>query len=122
MNQDAMADVLAKLRPGVTVHGFRSTFRDWAAETTGYPEPRRRNGARARDPERRRGRLPARRPVREAAAADGRMGGVLRQRARERRRGRAYAGPGMKINFTGPLAEPIYREDWYDRSWLEFSE
>jgi integrase len=37
LNQDAMADVLAKLRPGVTVHGFRSTFRDWAAETTAYP-------------------------------------------------------------------------------------
>ena len=37
LNQDAMADVLAKLRPGVTVHGFRSTFRDWAAETTHYP-------------------------------------------------------------------------------------
>src|SRR5215207_6571028 len=37
VNQDAMADVLAKLRPGFTVHGFRSTFRDWAAETTGYP-------------------------------------------------------------------------------------
>ena len=32
-----MADVLAKLRPDVTVHGFRSTFRDWAAETTAYP-------------------------------------------------------------------------------------
>jgi integrase len=37
INQDAMADVLAKLRPDVTVHGFRSTFRDWAAETTHYP-------------------------------------------------------------------------------------
>ena len=37
VNQDAMADVLAKLHPGVTVHGFRSTFRDWAAETTSYP-------------------------------------------------------------------------------------
>ncbi len=37
LNQDAMADVLGKLRPGFTVHGFRSTFRDWAAETTGYP-------------------------------------------------------------------------------------
>jgi integrase len=37
LNQDAMADVLAKLRPGVTVHGFRSSFRDWAAETTGFP-------------------------------------------------------------------------------------
>jgi integrase len=37
MNQDAMADVLTKLRRNVTVHGFRSTFRDWAAETTAYP-------------------------------------------------------------------------------------
>lgn len=37
INQDAMADVLAKLRPGFTVHGFRSTFRDWSAELTAYP-------------------------------------------------------------------------------------
>jgi integrase len=35
--KNAMADVLANLRPGMTVHGFRSTFRDWAAETSGYP-------------------------------------------------------------------------------------
>jgi integrase len=33
----AMGRVLRRLRPGTTVHGFRSTFRDWAAETTGYP-------------------------------------------------------------------------------------
>jgi integrase len=37
LNQDAMADALAKWRPDVTVHGFRSTFRDWAAEITGSP-------------------------------------------------------------------------------------
>ncbi|MDP3010179.1 MAG: hypothetical protein Q8N30_14060 [Methylococcales bacterium] len=24
-------------RTDITVHGFRSTFRDWAAETTAYP-------------------------------------------------------------------------------------
>ena len=24
-------------RPGLTVHGFRSTFRDWAAERTAFP-------------------------------------------------------------------------------------
>jgi integrase len=24
-------------RPGLTVHGFRSTFRDWAAEQTNFP-------------------------------------------------------------------------------------
>jgi integrase len=33
----AMAELLKGMRPGVTVHGFRSTFRDWAAETTNYP-------------------------------------------------------------------------------------
>ena len=33
----AMAAVLKRMgRDGITVHGFRSTFRDWAAETTGY--------------------------------------------------------------------------------------
>ena len=32
-----MRRLLCKLRPGVTVHGFRSTFRDWAAETTNFP-------------------------------------------------------------------------------------
>jgi integrase len=29
--------VARRVRPGVTVHGFRSTFRDWAAETTRFP-------------------------------------------------------------------------------------
>jgi integrase len=29
-----MAELLKGMRPGITVHGFRSTFRDWAAETT----------------------------------------------------------------------------------------
>jgi integrase len=34
----ALRRVLASLgRAGVSVHGFRSTFRDWAAETTAYP-------------------------------------------------------------------------------------
>jgi integrase len=34
----AMAQLLKRMnRLDVTVHGFRSTFRDWAAETTGYP-------------------------------------------------------------------------------------
>jgi integrase len=33
----AMASVLGRMgRDDITVHGFRSTFRDWAAETTGY--------------------------------------------------------------------------------------
>ena len=29
--------LLSELRPGVTKHGFRSSFRDWAAETTSFP-------------------------------------------------------------------------------------
>lgn len=34
----AMPVVLRRLgREGLTVHGFRSTFRDWAAELTDYP-------------------------------------------------------------------------------------
>jgi integrase len=34
----ALLDLLQELRPaGVTVHGFRSSFRDWAAERTNYP-------------------------------------------------------------------------------------
>jgi len=34
----AMLELLRGMRPGLTVHGFRSTFRDWAAEKTSYPE------------------------------------------------------------------------------------
>jgi integrase len=37
MEKHAMADALKATGANVTVHGFRSTFRDWASETTGYP-------------------------------------------------------------------------------------
>jgi integrase len=37
VGRDAMADTLARLRPGITVHGFRSMFRDWAGETGAAP-------------------------------------------------------------------------------------
>jgi len=33
----AMLELLRGMRPGLTVHGFRSSFRDWAAEATSYP-------------------------------------------------------------------------------------
>jgi integrase len=33
----AMLELLRGTRPGTTVHGFRSSFRDWAAERTSYP-------------------------------------------------------------------------------------
>jgi integrase len=33
----ALLELLRGMRPGLTVHGFRSTFRDWAAERTNFP-------------------------------------------------------------------------------------
>jgi integrase len=33
----ALLELLQGMRPGVTVHGFRSAFRDWCAEKTSYP-------------------------------------------------------------------------------------
>jgi integrase len=33
----AMRVLLQRLRPGVTVHGLRSSFRDWCEEKTNYP-------------------------------------------------------------------------------------
>lgn len=33
----AMAMLLRRMKADITVHGFRSTFRDWASETTGFP-------------------------------------------------------------------------------------
>ena len=33
----AMLELVRGRRPGLTVHGFRSAFRDWAAEATPHP-------------------------------------------------------------------------------------
>ena len=37
MSNMAMLKLLERLKVPVTVHGFRSTFRDWCGETTGFP-------------------------------------------------------------------------------------
>jgi len=37
ISETAMRKLLAEFREGLTVHGFRSTFRDWCAEETNYP-------------------------------------------------------------------------------------
>jgi integrase len=34
----ALLMLLRDLRPGITTHGFRSTFKDWASEMTGFPD------------------------------------------------------------------------------------
>ena len=36
ISHEAMLKVLIGIRPGVTVHGFRSAFKDWASEQTSY--------------------------------------------------------------------------------------
>jgi len=36
LSQMAMLQLLRGMRPGLSVHGFRSTFRDWCAERTNY--------------------------------------------------------------------------------------
>ncbi|WP_375590111.1 integrase arm-type DNA-binding domain-containing protein [Hoeflea alexandrii] len=33
----AMSNVAKRINPAITVHGFRSTFRDWVSEETDYP-------------------------------------------------------------------------------------
>ncbi|NDP49317.1 MAG: integrase arm-type DNA-binding domain-containing protein [Sulfuriferula multivorans] len=37
MSDMSLSMLLRRLHPGITVHGFRSSFRDWAAEATHYP-------------------------------------------------------------------------------------
>ena len=37
MTDMALTMLLRRLHPGITTHGFRSSFRDWAAEVTEYP-------------------------------------------------------------------------------------
>jgi integrase len=37
ISETAMRKLLADFRTGLTIHGFRSTFRDWCAEETNYP-------------------------------------------------------------------------------------
>lgn len=36
LGENAMTHALQDLRPGLTVHGFRSSFRDWISEATDY--------------------------------------------------------------------------------------
>ena len=40
MSGMAMSMLLRRMKVDATVHGFRSSFRDWAAECTGYPRHR----------------------------------------------------------------------------------
>jgi integrase len=37
LSNKVMRALLQDLRPGLTVHGFRSTFKDWSSERTNFP-------------------------------------------------------------------------------------
>jgi integrase len=37
LSEKTLYKLLRAVRPGITTHGFRSSFRDWAAETTSFP-------------------------------------------------------------------------------------
>jgi integrase len=37
LDEKAMREILRKIKPGVTVHGFRSSFKDWCGDETDYP-------------------------------------------------------------------------------------
>jgi len=37
MSDMSLTMLLRRIHPGITTHGFRSSFRDWAAESTHYP-------------------------------------------------------------------------------------
>jgi hypothetical protein len=46
----AMEVVMRRMKANATVHGFRSAFRDWAAETTDFPQRGRWDGTGSHDP------------------------------------------------------------------------
>ena len=88
-SQNEHAAVRAPMRGmGATVHGFRSTFRDWAAEQTAYPSELCEMALAHAVGSKVEGCLSTRRHDGEASTADRRLGGLLRtspRRARQRR-------------------------------------
>jgi integrase len=77
-------------RNDITVHGFRSTFRDWAAERTNFANHVVGDGACPRHWRQGRGQLSPWQPVRQAPPVDGSVGALL-QPTHTRRRGGATA-------------------------------
>ena len=75
----AMEMLLRRLKiENATVHGFRSSFRDWCGDETELPPRDCRGRARSPDRQRGRARLSPSRCLRQAPAVDGRMGCPLR--------------------------------------------
>lgn len=76
----AMDMVLRRMKVEVTVHGFRSSFRDWAGGNDLHPSRSRGGRSRSLYRQRCRARVSSRRCPREATSADGWQGRVLRER------------------------------------------
>ena len=64
-------------KQAITIHGFRSSFRDWCGEQTNFPREVAEGRARAPRWRRGRGRISARRCAGKEASVDGRMGRLL---------------------------------------------
>ena len=93
LSNTALSRLLKRLGIGAVPHGFRSSFRDWAAEETDHPPRGGGGGACTRGPQPSRGRLPAHGPVRASASADGRLGSV----------------PGRRDSRSVDWTEPLIR-------------
>ena len=107
LSASAMEKVLDRMGVDVTVHGFRSAFRDWAGNETYFPRGRRtRPSARRRRHDRTS--LPALQCAGKAPQPDGRLGETLRT-ARGRRREGRRAAEGLMRGVDGPGANPDHQ-------------
>ena len=97
IGMSTLPKMLQQHRIPAVPHGFRSSFRDWAAEKTDHPREVIGGGAGARGPEQGRSRLRPFGPVRAAAAAHGRLGLIPRTATRE----------GCPTPVTPPGHDPI---------------
>ena len=79
LSENTHAKLLRELGFEAVTHGFRSSFRDYAAERTHTPACGHGGGARACGQEQGRGRLRAERSVREATCPDGILVGLPRR-------------------------------------------
>ena len=104
ISASTLLKLLNDLRIAAVPHGFRSSFRDWAAEKTDHPREVIEAALAHVRPEQGRGSLRPFGPVRAPAAAHGRLVGVPRWRAR--------TGDG-----AAPVAPAAYRPAPPSRRW-----
>ena len=75
----ALSELLGELKIAAVPHGFRSSFRDWAAEDTDHPREVAEAALAHKGPQPDRGSVPALGPVRAPAPTHGRLGCVPRR-------------------------------------------